>query len=66
MVKQSTHNRLSLGSIPSQPTRLPLWTNWQSHLSQKEKFSQFESEQGHHVDMQDCLGYNKVIASMVK
>jgi hypothetical protein len=27
MVKQSTHNRLSLGSIPSEPTITPLLKN---------------------------------------
>ena len=36
MVKQWTHNSLSLCSIHSQPT-MPLWTNWESRLSQKEK-----------------------------
>jgi hypothetical protein len=28
----------------------PLWANWQSRLSQKEKHSQFESGQGYQLN----------------
>ena len=47
---------------------MPLWTNWQSRLSQKEKFSEFKSQQGYQivVDMQYCLRYNNVSASVVE
>ena len=49
MVKQPTHNRSSLSSILSQPTKMPRWTNWQSRLSQKEKCCEFESHSGYQI-----------------
>ena len=48
MVKQSTHNRLSIGSIPIQPTNAPM-TELVYVSDSKSEFCEFESRLGHQI-----------------